>query len=196
MARQPRQIRSGHYYHVMNRGNGRQTVFHQADDYRAFLGFLGEAQQRVRMGVLAVCLMPNHFHMVLRPTRAGDLGRWMHWVMTKQVMRHRRVHQTVGHIWQGRFKPFEIRSDGYLLSVMRYVERNALRAGLVNSAEQWPWGSLAWRCTGGGPVPLLGPPAGLPKGWVDRVNGPESAAELEAMRKCARTGEPFGSPAP
>ncbi|NGP53762.1 transposase [Thioalkalivibrio sp. XN8] len=192
MPRKPRQLHGGRYYHVINRGSARQTVFHDTKDYQAFLDFMRAAQERVRMGILAVCLMPNHFHFLVRPAGDKDLSDWMHWVMTKQVARHRWVHQTSGHVWQGRFKPFEIRTDGYLLMIMRYVERNALRAALVERAEHWPWGSLAWRCRGGAPFELLDPPAGLPARWVERVNRPENALELKAVRNSVRTGAPLG----
>jgi putative transposase len=192
MARVPRAFLGGHCYHVMNRGNARATVFHSHRDYLRFLKILNEAQERLAMTVFSACLMPNHFHLVLRPHARGDMSRWMHWVMTTHVARHRKVHDTVGRIWQGRFKAFPIQQDAHLHAVMRYVERNALRAGLVQRAETWPWGSLHWRDAGQAPIELADSPAGLPAGWIQWVNEPQTSAELEALRRSAHYQVPFG----
>ena len=129
-------------YHVMNRGNRRATIYHDESDYQAFVEMMRRATRRLPMRILAWCLMPNHFHLVLRPHADGDLGRWMHWLLTTQTQRHRLRHETTGRIWQGRFKAPPIQCDRHLLVVMRYVERNPLRAGLVRRAEAWPWSSL------------------------------------------------------
>ena len=72
-------------YHVLNRGNARNTVFHQDGDYGAFLKLLNQANKRVSMRLLAFCLMPNHFHLVAWPRKDGDLSRWMQWLMTSHV---------------------------------------------------------------------------------------------------------------
>ena len=111
-------------YHVLNGGNGRNTVFHQDGDYGAFLKLLNQANKRVSMRLLAFCLMPNHFHLVAWPRKDGDLSRWMQWLMTSHVRRYHRHYDSSGHVWQGRFKAFPIQSDEHLLTVMRYVERN------------------------------------------------------------------------
>jgi putative transposase len=185
---------ANHCYHVINRGNSRKTVFHGDGDYRAFLRVMAAASERIPMRVLAACLMPNHFHFVLQPFADGAISRWMHWLMTTYVARYRRVHDTVGHIWQGRFKPFLIQQDAHLLAVMRYVERNALRAGLVQRAEQWRWGSLQWRQGPRPPIAVAMPPAPLPRWWTDWVNEPQTSAELNAMRHSVNTEQPFGAP--
>ena len=192
MPRRCRQLIADYCYHVINRGNERARVFHLDADYRAFLQVIVEASERLPMRILAACLMPNHFHMVVRPYGTGELSRWMHWLMTTQVARYRRHHQTVGHIWQGRFKPFLIQQDAHLLATMRYVERNALRAGMVRRAEDWPWGSLNWRLARRTPIELTDPPMGLPHYWTDLVNEPQTDAELEALRECVNKGIAYG----
>lgn len=118
-------------YHVLNRGNARADVFHKDEDYAAFVGLFQPACERLRMRILGYCLMPNHFHLVLRPYADGDLGRWMQWLMTSHVRRYHRHYGSSGHIWQGRFKAFPIEEDEHFLTVLRSVERNALRARLV-----------------------------------------------------------------
>jgi putative transposase len=79
---------AGYYYHVLNRGNARSEVFHKPTDYGAFLQALSEASLRVPMRLVAFSLMPNHFHMVVRPHGNGDLSRWMQWLMTTHVRRY------------------------------------------------------------------------------------------------------------
>src|SRR5438132_8128413 len=130
-------------YHVINRGNRRAEVFHHDRDYATFVRLIRKAVVRIPVRVLGYCLMPNHFHLVLWPRRDGDLSDWMQWLLTAQVRRYQRLYKKPpGHVWQGRFRAFPIQEDEHLLSVLRYVERNALRAELVKRAEDWPWSSL------------------------------------------------------
>ena len=110
----PRTVRASQgkfCYHVLNRGNARSQVFHKPDDYAAFLQALSESSVRLPMDLLAYCLMPNHFHLVLRPSGDGDLSRWMPWLMTTHVRRYLRHYGHSGHVWQGRFKAFPIQAD-------------------------------------------------------------------------------------
>jgi putative transposase len=78
--------------------------------------------------VLAYCLMPNHFHMLLQPEKAEDMSKWMQWLMTSHVRKHHRTYKTSGHVWQGRFKSFIVQKDEHLLTVARYIEGNPVRA--------------------------------------------------------------------
>jgi putative transposase len=143
MPRTARASVGGYCYHVLNRGNGRAQVFHDADDYHGFVRLLRLAGARVPLRLVGFCSMPNHFHLVLWPRGADDLNTWMQWLLTAHVHGYRRRYRGSGHIWQGRFKAFPIAQDDHLLTVLRYVERNPVRAGLVVSAEAWPWSSLA-----------------------------------------------------
>jgi putative transposase len=180
-------------YHVINRGNGRAEVFHKARDYQAFVDLLRESTARLPMRLLAYCVMPNHFHAVVWPHADGDLGRWMQRLLTAHVRRYHAHYKTSGHVWQGRFKAFPIEGDDHLLVVLRYIERNALRAGLVARAEDWPWSSLRERTQ----VPADGfvhsGPVRLPEGWVQWVNEPETDGELERLRASVNRAVPYGS---
>lgn len=100
-----------------------------------------------------------------------------------------------GHLYQGRFKSFVAQTDAYYLAVCRYVERNALRANLVERAEDWRWGSLCRRhCSTVVQRNLLSEgPLSLPSDWIQRVNEPETPGELEAIRNCVSRGAPYGS---
>ena len=194
MPRTARASAAGYSYHVLNRGNARAQVFHKEGDYEAFLDAISEAGLRVPMRLLGYCLMPNHFHLVLWPRGDGDLSRWMHWLLTTHVRRYIAHYHSSGHVWQGRFKAFPIEEDPHLLTVLRYVERNALRANLVARAEQWRWCSLWRRATRKPPEgPALSPwPIERPSGWTRRVNAALSPAEEEAIRRAIQRGQPFG----
>ena len=150
------------------------------------------------MRLLAYCVMPNHWHMVLWPRRDGDLSRFMQWLTVTHVRRwhaHRHSFGT-GHLYQGRFKSFPVETDEHFLTVCRYVERNALRAGLTRRAEDWRWSSL-WRRGRDRPAEralLSDWPVDPPPDWVAMVNEPQTTAELETLRAYSARGRPFGAP--
>lgn len=181
-------------YHVLNRGNARQRVFKKDGDFAAFLQLLADAKERLPMRIVGYCLMSNHFHLVLWPHKDGDLSRFMQWLLTAHVRRYHRHYGGSGHVWQGRFKAFPIQEDEHLLTVLRYIERNALRADLVDRAEAWPWSSLA---SPRGDLPSLCDPGPVPKGrdWLRHVNQPQTEAELAALRHAIARGSPFGDSA-
>jgi putative transposase len=194
MPRTARASVGGICYHVLNRGNGRAEVFHKDEDYAAFLKLLRQADQRVSMRLLGYCLMPNHFHLVVWPRENGDLGRWMQWLLTSHVRRYHRHYHSSGHVWQGRFKAFPIEEDDHLLTVLRYVERNPVRAKSLrlSTAEQWPWSSAG---SPGKKVarPVLDPgPVARGPDWLDWVNCPLTIPDLAAVRDSVHRGRPFG----
>ena len=178
-------------YHVLNRGNARAEVFHKDGDYSAFLELMAKANERLPLRILGYVLMPNHFHLVLWPRGDGDLSRWMQWLLTSHVRRYHRHYHGSGHVWQGRFKAFPIDQGEHLLTVLRYVERNPLRAGLVAQAEAWAWSSLAWR-GGRRPELLADWPVPCPRGWTAHVNSVQTGAEEAAVRRSIERGTPFG----
>jgi putative transposase len=181
-------------YHVLNRGNGRLRVFHKDADYLAFLKLIDDAVERLPLRVLSYCLIPNHFHLVLWPHGDGDLSRWMQWLLTAHVRRYHRHSGGSGHVWQGRFKAFPIQRDEHLLTVMRYVERNPLRAGLVKKAQAWPWSSLGAISAAQRPRWLHEGPVDRPRDWIRFVNEPQTPAEIESLHQAIARGRPFGSP--
>jgi putative transposase len=170
-------------------------VFHTDADYHAFVALLDEACSRLPMRLIGYCLMANHFHLVLWPFADGDLSRWMQWLMTAHVRRYHRVHGSSGHVWQGRFKAFPIQQDEHLLTVLGYVERNPLRAGLVARAEDWAWSSLAVRLRPEGGGILAAGPLALPDDWPAFVARPQTPAELDRLRRSVNRGAPFGDDA-
>ena len=179
---------------MINRGNGRAEVFHKEGDYAAFVDLLVAANARLPLRVLGYVLMPNHFHLVLWPRGDGDLSRWMQWLLTAHVRRYHRHYHGSGHVWQGRFKAFPIQRDEHFLTVLRYVERNPLRANLVGRAEDWLWSSLSWRPRGQRPGLLADWPVACPRNWVAQVNAAQTQAEEDAVKRCIARGTPFGAP--
>jgi putative transposase len=199
MDRAPRAAVGGLVYHVLNRANARHTLFVAPADYAAFEQVLAEAQDQCPVALLGYCVMPNHWHLVLAPEKDGDLSRFVGWLtLTHTQRRHAHRHTAgTGHLYQGRFKSFPVEADDHFLTVCRYVERNALRAGLVRRAEEWRWGSLARRVqeVTGPPVRLGAWPVPVPGDWLAWVNAPQTAAEEAAVRRCGRRGRPYGSAA-
>jgi len=193
MPRTARSVTTGICYHVINRGNNRAQVFGCAADYWVFVDLIAAGRARVPVDLLAACLMPNHFHFVVIPREPRALARWMQWLLTTHVRRLHRREGTSGRVWQGRFKAFPIQHDDHLLTVMRYVERNALRAGLVEHAVAWPWGSLAWRASSERKALLAGCPVKLPDDWIRWVNTPQTPTELAELRACVNRQRPYGS---
>ncbi len=194
MPRTARASVGGFCYHALNRGNGRAQVFHDTDDYHGFVRLLRQACARVPMRLVGYCVMPNHFHLVVWPRGDEDLSTWMQWLLTAHVHGYRQRYRGSGHVWQGRFKAFPIAEDHHLLMVLRYVERNPLRASLVGPGEEWPWSSLHdWRWP---PLfPWLDPgPVPRHAGWLEHVQTPQTEAELAALRRSVERGAPYGSP--
>lgn len=196
MGRPHRINQGGLTYHVINRANARATIFEKDEDYLAFEKVLRDVMVRVPMRILSYCIMPNHWHLVLWPREDGDLSNFMRLLTLTHTQRwHAHRHTTgTGHLYQGRFKSFIVAQDDYFLSVCRYVERNALRAGLVALAEDWRWCSLWRRCNGEERrIGLLSDwPITRPQRWRERVNRPENAAELQALRQSVNRGAPLG----
>ena len=178
-------------YHVLNRANARRTLFEDDGDYAAFERVLAQACERVSMRLLAYCVMPNHWHLVVWPRRDGELSRFMNWLTLTHTQRWHQHRHTVGdgHVYQGRFKSFPVETSEYLLTVCRYVERNPVRAGLVERAEQWRGSSAGTRRS----VPVHTWPMERPTDWLDWVNEGEPTEQLSAVRKSVTKGQPFGS---
>jgi putative transposase len=189
----------GFVYHVLNRANGKRRIFDHDRDYLAFERVLAETQERVRMRILAWCVMPNHWHLLLWPQEDGDLSSYMR-LLTLIHTQRRHAHRGsagTGHIYQGRFKSFVVQNDAHFLAVSRYVEANALSGKLVQRAEDWRWSSL-WRVLRGraDQPPLIHPwPVTRPSDWLEYVNRPAEAAEIDAVRCSARRGAPYGDEA-
>jgi putative transposase len=190
MGRALRAVAGGYVYHVLNRANARMRIFDKPKDYEAFENILTEAVERVKMRVLAYCVMPNHWHLVLWPREDGDLSTFVGWVTLTHTQRWHAHRHSVGsgHVYQGRFKSFLVESDEYLWAVCRYVERNALRAGLSRRAQEWRWSSL-WRREGGVSVATRKAESSSPSGRPTcRRTGCTASTGRRANRSWRRCG--------
>ena len=140
--------------------------------------------------------MPNHWHLLLWPRNDGELSEVMRWLTVTHTQRWHAHHHSAGTgpVYQGRFKSFPVESDEHFLTVARYVERNALRAKLVERAEQWRWSSL-WHRHNRDAIAktvLSDWPVGEPGNWIQWVNESDQPVELDVLRVCAQRGQPFG----
>ena len=197
MPRQSLDDRAGQIYHALNRGNQRQEIFHKADYYEAFIRVLAEGLKKYPVELFCFTLMPNHWHLVLRPTQDEQMGRLLRWVTATHTLRYRGHYHNRGggHLYQGRFKSFPVADDEHFYVVCRYVERNPVRASLVASAKQWPYGSLYRWNQPKEPDPQLltsWPVRRLPE-WNERVDAALSLGELQALRTCVDRSRPYGS---
>jgi putative transposase len=187
---------------VLNRGVGRRTLFEKDNDYFALERIIDETLRTCPMRICAYCLMLNHWHFVLWPEHDGDLSAFMQQMTNTHVKRWKEHYHEIGygHLYQGRFKSFPVQTDDHFYRVVRYVERNALRANLVSRAEEWRWSSLARR-NRSDDLSLLNRaicnewPLPRPNDWLALVNEPQTEAELNALRKCVNRGCPFGGAA-
>ncbi|MBN2023114.1 MAG: transposase [Pirellulales bacterium] len=184
-------------FHVLNRGIARMQIFEKPGDYEAFERTVCETLQEAPMRICAYCVLPNHWHLLLWPQRDGDLAKFMHRLTITHVRRWQEHRHFVGlgHVYQSRYKSFPVEEDEHFLAVARYVERNALRANLVERAEAWRWSSLWRRCRGGTEEKaiLATCPVELPGDWIERVNRADNKKELEALRRSVHRGRPYGT---
>ena len=127
-------------YHITARGNGRQAIFHDEQDYLKFLDLLGKTVSRFNWACHAFCLMGNHYHLMIE-TPDANISKGMHHLNGSFSQAHHKRYDTVGHLFQGRFKAIVVDRESYLLELARYVVLNPVRAGLVANPEDWPWSS-------------------------------------------------------
>jgi putative transposase len=117
----------------------------------------------------------------------------MQWLLATYAQRYRKERGRCGHLWQGRFRSCPVQSDRQMVTLLRYVERNPVRAGLVTSAEAWPWSSVRHRVTPFPASDLLAPcPVELPQPWLGIVNEPLTSSELARVRDSVGRGRPLG----
>jgi putative transposase len=203
MPRPLRPIDDGLIYHVIDRGNNRQDVFHKQADFEAFLKALGDLKERKLFELYGYCLLNNHFHLLIRPLTT-PISRIMQSLLVSHTQRYHKHHRSGGHVWQGRFKSPVIQNDEHLLTVLRYIEANPLRAGIVERAEDYRWSSYHAHAVGAinelvDPLVAfqeLSPSAKVRQTkWARIVHRPIDEAKLAAIRRSSATGLPYGSDA-
>jgi putative transposase len=199
MPRPPRITEPGLAYHILNRRVMRLPIFRKQRDYAAFETVLGQSLVRPDAPqLMAYCLMPNHWHLVVLATRRTNLSTWVQWLTVTHTHRWHAHHHTAGQgpLYQGRFKCFPIQQDEHFLTVCRYVEANACRARLSKRAEDWPWCSLQTRRVARAEArPALGEwPVDRPRDWLAQVNRGMDDERVQSVRQCIAKGTPLGDP--
>ena len=166
----------------------------------AFLKAMADLKERMPFDLYGYCLMSNHIHLLVRP-RKLSISRIVQSLLVSHTQRFHRFHRSGGHVWQGRFKSPVIQDDDHLLTVLRYIEANPLRAGMVERAGDYPWSSFA--CHGEGRNdPLLDAVASYEalatyaavrqRRWSAYVHAQPEEAETAAIRRSSATGLPYG----
>ena len=140
MARPLRIEYDGAVYHGTSRGNAKKLIFKDDEERGIFLEILHEVNKRYNWMCHAYCLMNNHYHLVIE-TPDGNLSKGMRQLNGVYTQAFNKRHESVGHIFQGRYKAILIQKESHLLKVSRYVELNPVRAGIVKEPEGWEWSS-------------------------------------------------------
>ena len=148
MARQPRFFALGEAQHVIQRGNNREPIFAVEEDYRFYLDCLGEAARKHGLSVHAYVLMTNHVHLLVTPEHEESLPRALQSVGRHYVQYFNYTYQRTGTLWEGRYRATVIDGERYLLTCMRYIELNPVRARMVEHPSDYPWSSFAANAQG------------------------------------------------
>ena len=196
MPRQARYAPGDVIYHVLNRAAGKMELFRHDADYAAFQRVLVETLERTPIRVCGYCLMPTHWHLVVWPQKDGELSIFMQRLTITHVRRwlEHRHRVGLGSVYQGRYKLFPVQDDAHFTTLLRYVERNPLRAQLVKRAEQWRWSSLSNTPSPQAPrVPICRWPVARRSDWVDWVNQPQTSSEEQMLQRSLKYSRPFGS---
>ena len=192
MPKRRRFIEPNSIQHIVNRGNDKKVIFPEPVDYGSFLVLLREARERYEVELYGYCLMPNHFHLVVRPADLDEIAAYMHFVQSSHACDLRACDRSRGHghVFQRRYWNKPVEGDGYLLKVIKYVEANPVRARLVGRADQWEWSSMWDRVTG--ERDLLHPcPLRLPDDWPLIVSMPLQQPDLDRIRRPTKRGRPM-----
>lgn len=204
MARLPRLVVPGQPHHIIQRGNNRQPVFLDDEDYQRFLGWLREAARTYKVSIHAYVLMPNHLHLLASPAEATGLAQMMQWIGRKYVPYFNQKYNRVGTLWQGRFKTSVIDSENYFLVCSRYIENNPVRAQLAATPQDYRWSSYAHHAgLGQDPVvvdhalywALGNTPFQREAAYLALFQVPLSHAELLSIQTAVVKGWPLGSEA-
>lgn len=141
MARLPRYILSGHPQHIIQRGNNRSIIFNMEKDYHYYLKILKESAKEHRCAIHAYVLMTNHVHLLITPEEGTAIGKMQQMIGRYYVRYFNDKYKRTGTLWEGRYKATLIDSEQYLLTCMRYIEMNPVRAKIVTSPEEYRWSS-------------------------------------------------------
>lgn len=202
MPRKPRFFIPGIPVHVVQRGHSRNPVFYEPSDYSAYLEWLGEAADKYNCAIHAYVLMTNHVHLLVTPDNKDGVSRMMQFVGRKYVPYINYYYGTSGSIWEGRYKASLVQEDSYLLSCMRYIELNPVRANMVKSPSAYRWSSYRANALGKVDKLLTMHPMYMALGstvaqrkvaYISLFKYHVDKEELRDIRDCWQSGTPLGN---
>ena len=148
MPRTGRSVKDDGVYHVLNRGHDRHKLFSSVQDFREFKAIMARYKKRFEFDLYHYCLMPNHFHLLLRIRRGSDLKFLMKGISQSYSFHYKRCYKLSGYLFQNRYKNIPITKDAYLMECGRYIERNPVRAGIVDNPGAYHWSSYLFYVKG------------------------------------------------
>ena len=182
MARQLRLEYAGALYHVTSRGDRQEDIYLDDEDRNLFLDVLAAVEERFNWVIHAYCLMSNHYHLLIE-TPDSNLSKGMRQLNGVYTQKFNRIHQRVGHVYQGRYKAIHVQKESYLLELSRYIVLNPVRAQMVRSAKDWPWSS--YRATAG----LVQSPPWLSTDWILAVFAKRKSIACDRYRSFVAEGK-------
>jgi putative transposase len=192
MPRIARGLVDNQIYHIINRGNRRESVFHDKFDYERFLKLLLDSKEKYKIKIYAYCLMPNHFHLVIYTKYAESLSKTMHRISSSYVRYYNKKYKISGHLWQGRYKSFIVEKDSYLLVLLKYVEANPKRANIVECCEDYKYSSANNRINNIFDKLISNIPIDLPNDWSKYINDKEDKTDIDYIRNSIERQSPLG----
>ena len=196
MPRLARVVVPGHPYHVTQRGNGRQPIFLSNDDRYRYLAWIQHYSSQYHLSLLAYCLMDNHVHFIAIPAKEDALAKTFSIAHMRYAQYFNKQKHGSGHLWQGRFYSCLL-DEMYLMAAMRYVERNPVRAKLVEQPWQWPWSSAATHVGYAKAQISLQSLSSVTdisaEAWKGFIELEDGAEDLKAIRQYTMTGRPLGT---
>lgn len=147
MPRRARVTMKNACYHIITRGNQKQSVFLDPSDYNVYLSILTKSKKQHKFQLYCFCLMPNHIHLIIGVKDPVKLNKIMRSLNLSYTLYFNFKYKKVGHLWQDRFKSRIIDKDSYFLECINYIEANPVRASLVSHISEYPWSSYNSRGT-------------------------------------------------
>jgi putative transposase len=195
MPRIARIVGAGYPHHIVERGNNRERVFGNPRDYEKYLSFLSKYSEEKEAAVLAYCLMPNHIHLLVRPSGEETLAKMMQGVTLCYSKYFNRENGRTGRLWECRYYSAIVDGDSYLWTVSKYIENNPVRAGIVKKPEDYPYSSARAHILGNKDLILQEPlfDAGELDEYRRFVRLEQDKRTLEEIRKQTRSGKPLGN---
>ncbi|MBX6423772.1 transposase [Thermosulfurimonas sp. F29] len=194
MPGRPRIIAPGYPHHVVSRANHGQTCFHEEEDYRVFLDIVGNLKRKREIRIWSFCIMPNHFHLLVVPETPEDLVKFMQGLLVTYTQYYNRKYGQEGQLWRAKYHSSIVDHEHYLWKVMRYIERNPVRAGLVEWPEDYPYSSASKNRIGS---QFLDEPPFTPETkayYLEWRRQPEPPELLAFLRQNSRKNRPLGPP--